>query len=124
QLTLLCATVLADVFKRAIGITPQIKWPNDILINDKKVAGILTEMQAEQDQINYIVVGIGINVNQTTDDLPEQMNYKATSLRIEKDQQWGLTPLIQHILQSFEDQYTTYLDDGFPKIKRKWESYG
>src|SRR5690554_2579049 len=64
QLTLLTATVLADVINEHIGIRPQIKWPNDILINNKKTAGILTEMQAEQDQIQYVVIGVGLNVNQ------------------------------------------------------------
>lgn len=63
-LTLLTATVLADVLSRITTNSVTIKWPNDILMHDKKLAGILTEMQAEQDQIQYVVVGIGLNVNQ------------------------------------------------------------
>src|SRR5699024_7274523 len=63
QFTLLTATVLADVLTENMRITPWIKWPNDILVNGKKVAGILTEMQAEQDTIQYIIIGIGLNVN-------------------------------------------------------------
>src|SRR5690625_1481639 len=64
QLTLLTATVLAEVFQQYCGITPQIKWPNDVLVNGKKISGILTEMQVEQDNVLYVIVGIGINVNQ------------------------------------------------------------
>lgn len=124
QLTLLTATVLADVINEHIGIRPQIKWPNDILINNKKTAGILTEMQAEQDQIQYVVIGIGLNVNQTADDLPDNIGYKATSLQIEANQEWDLKEVIQSILLTFEKHYTSYIDNGFGKIKSKWESYG
>src|SRR5690625_4504204 len=60
QLTLLTATVLADVLSMHTDTKPMIKWPNDILLNEKKCAGILTELQAEQDQIQYIVIGIGL----------------------------------------------------------------
>lgn len=124
QLTLLTATVLADVLNDHVGIRPQIKWPNDILIDGKKTAGILTEMQAEQDQIQYVVIGIGLNVNQGKADLPDNIGYSATSLQIETDKQWDLNEIIQNILLTFEKRYTSYIDNGFGKIKSKWESYG
>ncbi|WP_188453883.1 biotin--[acetyl-CoA-carboxylase] ligase [Virgibacillus oceani] len=124
QLTLLTATVLADVLSKDTTIEPKIKWPNDILINSKKTAGILTEMQAEQDQIQYVVIGIGINVNQTTSDIPENINSKATSLQIETNNAFDITNLIQHILQTFENAYDAYIKNGFPNVKDKWESYG
>src|SRR5690625_682878 len=116
--------VLAEVINDYIGQQPQIKWPNDILINNKKTAGILTEMQAEQDQIQYVVIGVGLNVNQTADDLPDNIGYKATSLQIETVQEWDLKEIIQSILLTFEKHYTSYIDNGFGKIKSKWESYG
>ncbi|WP_369813137.1 biotin--[acetyl-CoA-carboxylase] ligase [Virgibacillus halodenitrificans] len=81
QLTLLTATVLAEVVQKNTTVTPMIKWPNDILINKKKTAGILTEMQAEQDQIQYVIIGIGMNINQTKEDIPIEIQSKATSLR-------------------------------------------
>jgi len=124
QLTLLTATVLADVIHEHTKIRPQIKWPNDILINGKKIAGILTEMQAEQDQIQYVIIGIGINVNHQSDDLPEEIEARATSLRMETNRDWNITQLIQHILLTFEERYETYIDNGFAKIKHKWEGYG
>lgn len=124
QLTLLTATVLADVVAKHASIKPQIKWPNDILIEQKKLSGILTEMQAEQDQIQYVVIGIGMNVNQELSELPDDIQNKATSLQIETGQRWDIKALIQEILQSFEVAYEEYIAKGFPPVKSKWESYG
>lgn len=124
QLTLLTATVLAEVFERHINITPQIKWPNDLLINQKKTAGILTEMQAEQDQIQYIVLGMGINVNHTIDDISEELRDKATSLYIATKEERSIKDLIQQILHAFEPAYNNYLANGFSDAKKKWESFG
>lgn len=124
QLTLLTATVLADVLKNHLHITPQIKWPNDILINDKKVAGILTEMQAEQDQIKYIIIGIGMNVLHEELDLPDHLLNKATSLGLETDDSLDLRSIIQETLTVFEQTYKQYLNEGFKPIKKNWEHYG
>lgn len=124
QLTLLTATVLADVITAHTNIRPQIKWPNDILMNGKKVAGILTEMQAEQDRILYVVIGIGLNVNQTYDDLHKNIQQTATSLYCETDKEWDIKQLIHEMLLTFEKSYATYIEHGFPNVKNKWESYG
>jgi len=124
QLTLLAATVLAEVISSFTELKVQIKWPNDILINRKKVAGILTEMQAEQDQIQYIVLGIGVNILQEKDDLPHELRSKATSLKLETSTEWDIRELIQAILVQFEKTYELYMDAGFSKIKRLWEYYG
>ncbi len=122
QLTLLTATVLADVLEKHCSITPQIKWPNDILINEKKASGILTEMQAEQDHVLYVIVGIGLNVNQES--FEEEIKERATSLYLETGEKWDLIPLIQQLLRSFERAYDDYLLHGFKNVKTAWESYG
>ncbi|GAB3066182.1 biotin--[acetyl-CoA-carboxylase] ligase [Virgibacillus ainsalahensis] len=124
QLTLLTATVIADVLRSYTNTKPLIKWPNDILINHKKSAGILTEMQAEQDQINYIVIGIGLNVNHEIEDIPQDLQNKATSLKLETNTKWNVNELIQEILMTFENAYDIYIENGFSEIKSKWESYG
>src|SRR5690625_3191206 len=124
QLTLLTATVLAEVISSYTHIRPHIKWPNDILINGKKVAGILTEMQAEQDKILYVVIGIGLNVNQSSDELLENIQAKATSLLDVTGKKWDLKEIILHLLHTFENRYDTYIQNGFPEVKDKWESYG
>lgn len=124
QLTLLTATVLADVIAEQTTAEPKIKWPNDLLINDKKTAGILTEMQAEQDWIHYIIIGIGMNVNLTNDEIPKMLTNKATSIKLETGYDQQIVTLIQQILLYFERSYDTFIERGFSNIKTKWESYG
>ncbi|WP_188631482.1 biotin--[acetyl-CoA-carboxylase] ligase [Lentibacillus kapialis] len=124
QLTLLTATVLADVIATYTTAEPKIKWPNDLLIQDKKTAGILTEMQAEQDRIQYIVVGLGINVSQSYNDFPDELSNKATSLKLETGEEQKIVQIIQQILMYFERAYDMFIQDGFTNVKYKWESYG
>lgn len=124
QLTLLTATVLANVIDSYAKIRPQIKWPNDILIDGKKMAGILTEMQAEQDTVLYVIIGMGININQTKADLPNEISNRATSLQIETEKSWDMLPIIQEIIQTFETKYMHYIDHGFNQVKQTWENYG
>lgn len=124
QLTLLTATVLADVFQKKLQLAPKIKWPNDIILNDKKVSGILTEMQAEQDKINYVIIGFGINVNHEQKELPNTIINRATSLKIETGQAWEIIELIQRILATFEEKYEEYMSKGFPIVKQSWEQNG
>lgn len=124
QLTLLTATVLAEAIDTMFHIEAQIKWPNDVLIDEKKAAGILTEMHAEQDQIQYVVIGIGINVNQKQSDFHDDIQDKATSIGMHTNQTIDKQQLIQEILKIFECQYETFLKSGFPEVKEKWEKYG
>lgn len=124
QLTLLTATVLADVMDKSTDLEPQIKWPNDILIDGKKISGILTEMQAEQDQILYVIIGIGINVNQEASDFPDSLQSHVTSLKMETGEHWQLVPFIQTLLQTFEKKFNQFMQDGFDLVKTNWENYG
>lgn len=124
QLTLLAASALAEMMDKIYGIDPKIKWPNDLLIKNKKMAGILTEMQAEQDRINYIVLGIGINVNHDKADIPKELQNHATSLKLETKKEWDIHALIQELLTGFEQEYENFLANGFPEVKKKWERYG
>ncbi|SDJ67808.1 biotin--[acetyl-CoA-carboxylase] ligase [Sediminibacillus albus] len=124
QITLMTAVILAKAIETVTEVSPAIKWPNDIFINNRKTAGILTEMQAEQDEIQYIVLGIGINVNQSRDNLPEDIQKIATSIKQESGKQWRLVPLIQEIFIQFEQKYETFLQKGFTDIKEEWEMYG
>lgn len=124
QLTLLTATVLANVMDQHARIEPQIKWPNDVLIEGKKISGILTEMQAEQDQILYVIIGIGINMNQEQADYPDTIKDHVTSLKMATGESWELVPFIQKLLQTFEAKYNQFIDKGFNPVKSDWENYG
>lgn len=123
QLTLITAVAVVQAIEELTGLSPQIKWPNDILIGGKKVTGILTELQAEADRIFSIIIGVGINVNQAKTDFPEEIDRSATSLAIEKGEKVSRAALIRSVLTNMERLYLLYLDKGFLPIKMMWESY-
>jgi BirA family biotin operon repressor/biotin-[acetyl-CoA-carboxylase] ligase len=111
KLTLLGAAAVALAMEE-LGIDVKIKWPNDIILNGKKVAGILTEMSSELGIINYIVLGIGINVNQTIDEIPEDIRNKATSLRIEEGKSIIRKQLLARVLNKLDELYIPFKDRG------------
>ncbi|MBD8070222.1 biotin--[acetyl-CoA-carboxylase] ligase [Bacillus sp. PS06] len=123
QLTLLAAVGVVRAIQEVTGIEPDIKWPNDILVSGKKVVGILTELQAESDRINSVIIGIGVNVNQSIDQFPDSLKEIATSLAIINGEKIDRALLLQQMLFHIEKLYYTYLDNGFNVIKLLWESY-
>ncbi|MBY0122613.1 biotin--[acetyl-CoA-carboxylase] ligase [Bacillus sp. S/N-304-OC-R1] len=123
QLTLITAVAVVQAIEEFTEISPQIKWPNDILINGKKVTGILTELQADADRITSIIIGIGINVNQQLVDYAEELHNIATSLSIECGKKLQRADLVKILLSKLENLYILYLEKGFYPIKLLWESY-
>lgn len=122
QITLITAVSVAKAIRRATGLTASIKWPNDILINNRKVCGILTEMKAEQDVIDFIIVGIGVNVNTQIRNLP----HGATSLRDESKHVGGgehisRIRIVQAILEEFERDYILLKKEGSGPIIEEWK---
>ncbi|CAG9608282.1 biotin--[acetyl-CoA-carboxylase] ligase [Pseudoneobacillus rhizosphaerae] len=123
QLTLIAAVAVVQAIEELTELTPQIKWPNDILINGKKMTGILTELQAEADQINSVIIGMGINVNQKLEDFPIELREIATSLAIEQGVYFSRSAIIRSVLTHLEKLYFIYIEKGFFPIKILWESY-
>lgn len=123
QLTLLAAVAIVQAIEDLTGLLPEIKWPNDILIKGKKVTGILTELEAEADRINSIIIGIGMNVNQAKEDFPSELQDIATSLSLEKGEKVSRADLIKGIFMNLEKLYLLFLEEGFLPIKLLWESY-
>lgn len=111
RLTLLGAAAI-NLALLDIGIKSEIKWPNDIVINGKKVAGVLTEMNSELGTINYIVLGIGINVNIDLDQIPEELKEKATSLRIIKGEDIDRRELFVRLVTRIDELYKEFLQTG------------
>lgn len=111
KLTLIGA-VAVQLALYEVGINSEIKWPNDIVINGKKVCGILTEMSSELNMINHVVMGIGLNVNLEENDIPEDLKHKATSLKIESKAEIDRKKLFAEILNKFEEIYIPFKDDG------------
>ncbi|HET7577811.1 MAG TPA: biotin--[acetyl-CoA-carboxylase] ligase [Bacillales bacterium] len=122
QLTLLAAVGVVKGIRAATGLECDIKWPNDILVNRKKLVGILTELQADPDQVNSVIVGMGINVNVEHQDFPDELGKIATSIRTETGREIDRADLLQHILLQIEQLYQDYLREGFHLVKLLWES--
>ncbi|MDQ0213671.1 BirA family biotin operon repressor/biotin-[acetyl-CoA-carboxylase] ligase [Oikeobacillus pervagus] len=121
QFTLIAAVAIVEAVEEITGIQPEIKWPNDLLIKGKKITGILTELQADADQIHALIIGIGMNVNQS--EFPKEIEKIATSLAIEKGEKISRALLIQRILEKLEFYYEMYVEEGFYPIKQLWEKY-
>lgn len=107
MLTIVMAYSVAVALRRKTGLDFQIKWPNDIVLNGKKVVGILTEMSTEIGYINHVVIGVGINVN--TETFPKELCATATSIRKESGTTWKRAELIGEILREFEVQYDRFI---------------
>ncbi len=128
-MTILTAVSAADAIAETSSLTPQIKWPNDILIDSKKVSGILTEMGTQNMTIEYIIVGIGMNVNILEKDLDDGIKNIATSLLIESKKanaQAGIIDrnlLIAAILNKFDKYYEMFLSTGLPTVLEHYQKY-
>ena len=117
RLTLLSAVAVAQAIKKLAAVNVAIKWPNDLLIDDKKVAGILTELSAEADLVKFVVVGIGVNVNSLSGHLPDG----ATSLRKEAKGPISRLELTKEILREMEGRYLELQTKGFLPIAKAWK---
>ncbi len=102
MLTLVMGLAVADAIRSVSGMETQIKWPNDAVVNKKKVTGILTEMSAEPGYIQYVVIGIGINVNSALEEFPEEIRDMATSLKLECGHQISRAQVITETMRYFE----------------------
>ena len=122
QFTLVAAVSIVNAIKSLYSnFTPVIKWPNDILVNGLKCTGILTEMIAEMDRVQALLIGIGINVNQQQEDFPESLHSIATSLSIEENSVLNRAELVGTILNYLENYSDLYVAEGFGPIKKLWE---
>lgn len=108
----LVAAAAVSVALKDIGIESGIKWPNDILVDGKKVAGILSEASFQGNNVDYVVVGIGINVNLEEDDFPETLKEKASSLKIIEGQDINKVKLLALVLNHFEKLYQSFMVGG------------
>ncbi|GKU79508.1 biotin--[acetyl-CoA-carboxylase] ligase [Paenibacillus sp. L3-i20] len=122
QLTLLTAVALCRSLKRITNLPIGIKWPNDLLIDGKKISGILLESAAEDERLKYIIAGIGVSVNLLESDYPEELFSRATSLRIAGGQAFNRTAIIAEFLKDWEQLYDLFQQEGFQPILALWES--
>ena len=121
--TLLAAVAIARAIKSVCQITCGIKWPNDILYEGGKLVGILTEMSAEMDAVNHIVIGMGINVNIAKADFPSELRPVATSLLEITGRPVSRLTLLAAVLLELEELYLSAVKGGFDNILSEWRKY-
>jgi BirA family biotin operon repressor/biotin-[acetyl-CoA-carboxylase] ligase len=120
-ITLMTAVACAEAIEEVTGVLPAIKWPNDLLLGEKKIGGILTEADMEMDRINFVIVGIGINVNMPRSAFPPSIRDTATSLQESLGKQVSRVTLIKALLRKFELWYTRFKEGRGGAITRRWE---
>ena len=119
-LTLMAAVAVAHAITRNLNLSPGIKWPNDILVHNKKIAGILLETKSSPTQILYAVLGIGVNVNHTSDDLPSGLPAGASSLRIETGELVDREGLVCQVFAELENLYEEIRLRGSDSLLVEW----
>ncbi len=122
-IAIMTALALANSLLSFCKAQIQIKWPNDVLINGKKIAGILTELSAEKKKINHIIVGVGININHKKEDFSNELKTTATSLRIINNKKSERIELLQLFLKNFEKEYLKYKKNGLVDSIKKIRKY-
>jgi BirA family transcriptional regulator, biotin operon repressor / biotin---[acetyl-CoA-carboxylase] ligase len=122
QLTVAAATSLVRAIRDQTGLTPDIKWPNDIFIRGRKVAGVLTELSAELDHIKHLILGIGVDVNLVATDFPPELRKLATSLRIETGRELHRADLAAAILRELDADYARIRSQRFEEIADEWQA--
>lgn len=121
QITLTTAVAVVRAVRRVTGLAPGIKWPNDLLLDGKKLGGILTEMESESDVIRHLVVGLGLNVNNP--EFPPDLAATATSLALAAGRSFSRVRLLQAWLEEFEALYDRFLRREFPDILEEWKRH-
>ena len=119
-MTLMAAVATAGAIHKFSGLQPMIKWPNDILLKNRKVAGLLNEIHSEMDRIHFVVLGIGVNLNMDEKMFSKEIRSLATSLKREMGQSVSRKAFLQTLLEELERWYETFLKEGAPPILKAW----
>lgn len=120
-LTLIAGLAVAKTLSRLYNLKCKLKWPNDVLINEKKVCGVLTEISAEAGGINYVIVGIGLNANIDIDSFPGEFRGAATSIKNALNKEILRDELVKRLLKELEKLYKIFQKQGFSKLKEEWK---
>jgi BirA family biotin operon repressor/biotin-[acetyl-CoA-carboxylase] ligase len=119
-ITLMAAVATANAIQRYSGLVPRIKWPNDILLKDRKVAGLLNEIHSEMDRIHFVILGIGVNLNMDGKMFSKEIRGVATSLKREMGQTISRKAFLQSLLEELERWYAIFLKEGGAPVLEAW----
>lgn len=117
----LAGVAVAEGIENFTGLKPEVKWPNDLLLNGKKICGILSEAEFRNGKIRFIILGIGINVHHKPHEFPDEFRDRATSLRAESNLRIDRSELLAEILFQLEKNYRTMQSQGFAPIISNWK---
>ncbi|MDA8106336.1 MAG: biotin--[acetyl-CoA-carboxylase] ligase [Nitrospiraceae bacterium] len=121
-LTIVGALAGVVALRNKTGLDLRIKWPNDLMVNNKKIGGILTEIRSDPEKINLAVIGIGVNVNSEVVDFPEELSGIVTSARTEAGRMFSRVGIIIEILRELERWYKTLTNEGRRPLLEEWKS--
>lgn len=119
QLTLMAGVAVVEAIRVWLP-EAVLKWPNDVLVRDKKLAGVLVEMAARGDQVDFAVVGVGINVDMSSEDFPAELRDRASSIAQALGQPVDRTDVVMTLLDKLEEEYELYLQHGFEPVRMRW----
>ncbi|MEA3544193.1 MAG: biotin--[acetyl-CoA-carboxylase] ligase, partial [Thermodesulfobacteriota bacterium] len=122
QLTFLSAVAVAETLNKVCQLSARVKWPNDILVGGAKISGLLNEMNAETEQIHFVILGVGVNLNMSEAQFPHNLNYPATSALLETGKPVDRLLFLRTFLQCLDVCYSEFLQEGFIPIRRRWEN--
>jgi BirA family biotin operon repressor/biotin-[acetyl-CoA-carboxylase] ligase len=120
KITLITGIAVAKVIRK-LGLDAKLKWPNDVLIHGKKVCGILTSISTKEGMIDYIIVGIGINVNIDISTFPKELQKGATSLKEEFEKEVSMEKIIEDMLYEIEINYETFKKGNIAYLLNEWK---
>jgi BirA family biotin operon repressor/biotin-[acetyl-CoA-carboxylase] ligase len=121
ELTLVASVAVCDALRQA-GVAAGIKWPNDVLASGRKIAGILTELAADPDRVQWVVLGVGVNVNARAEDFPPELRGEATSVLIERGQAAPRALFAAALLTTLEDWIDRHAEEGFAPVRDAWRA--
>lgn len=124
KLVFVAGLAAAEVLHEQHGLRTKTKWPNDVLVNGKKICGILAEMNTKGETVNYVILGVGVNADFSAKQvLPESVKTTATSLEDELGRKIRLEGLLKALLEKMESIYDRYLETGFVPLLERWKRY-
>jgi BirA family biotin operon repressor/biotin-[acetyl-CoA-carboxylase] ligase len=121
RLTLVAGIAVAEAIAATVPLRAEIKWPNDVLLGGRKVAGVLTELEAETERVRFVIVGIGVNLNAARSDFPPELQSKATSLLLASGAPVDRAAFAGRLLGALDGLYATFLRGGFAALRPRYE---
>jgi BirA family biotin operon repressor/biotin-[acetyl-CoA-carboxylase] ligase len=122
QITLMAAVALAEALSAFIPVLPAIKWPNDVLAGGKKLAGILTESVCHGERIDFVILGIGVNINYPAESMPDAIRKRATSLISLTGASVSRESVVRRLIQDLDRCYGELEETGFQSLAPRWEA--